>query len=327
MRDFLGSGNVQTHTAGPHALVADIGGTTSRFALVDAAGRTDHVAIVPNDSVDSLQTAIANYLRTLPVKPTHAVLAVAAPVSGEEIALTNRAWRFRVDELRAQFGFRGVRVANDFEALAWGVPSFTTDDVRPLTSAPARDAGTRLAIGPGTGLGVAAIAEAGGGHLVLPSEGGHVSFGPAAADEAPLFDAVRAELGYVSAEALLSGAGLMRIHRALVPGAPPLTTHEIAAAARDGDAAAGATALMFARLLGRFAGDAVLTFKATGGVFIAGGVARALGDFLSDAFRQAYTSHPPYQRLLAEIPVFLITRKEPGLLGSAALARRLLAEA
>jgi glucokinase len=317
---------LQTSTMGPFALVADIGGTTSRFALVDAAGRTDHVAIIANDSVDSLQTALGDFLRTLPVKPLHAVLAVAAPVAAGEVALTNRNWRFRLDDLRAQFGFRRVRVVNDFEALAWGVPCFSPDDVRALTSAPARDGGTKAAIGPGTGLGVAAIASAGGDYLVLPSEGGHVSFGPAHADEEPLFAAVRAELGYVSAEALLSGAGLMRLYRAMAPGARPLTSKEIAAAALAGDAAAGATALMFARLLGRFAGDAALLFRATGGVYIAGGVARALGDFLGDEFRQAYTDHPPYQKLVADIPVFLITRKEPGLLGSAAIAQRLLAD-
>lgn len=308
------------------AMVADIGGTTSRFALVNAAGQTDHIHIVPNDRFDSLQTAVGEYLRMLPEHPAHAVLAVAAPVSGDEVVMTNRNWRFRPDELGAQFGFRRVRAVNDFEALAWGVPCFAADDVRALTPAPARDAGTKVAIGPGTGLGVAAIAAAGVDYLVLPSEGGHVSFGPAAADEQPVFDAVRAELGYVSAEALLSGAGLIRIHRALVPGAPKLTTTTIVTAAITGDAGARAAAVMFARLLGRFAGDAALLFKAIGGVYIAGGVARALGDFLDDAFRQAYLHHPPYQRLLEEIPVFLITRKEPGLLGSAAIAQRLLAE-
>jgi glucokinase len=316
---------MQTDTGGPSALVADIGGTTSRFALVDAAGRTDHVAIIANDSVDSLQTALGDFLRTLPVKPLHAVLAVAAPVAAGEVALTNRNWRFLADDLRAQFGFRRLRVVNDFEALAWGVPSFAADDVRALTAAPPRD-GTKVAIGPGTGLGIAAIARTGADYQVFPSEGGHVSFGPAAADETLLFDAVRTELGYVSAEALLSGAGLVRIYRVMAPGAPPRTTREIAAAAAAGDAAAVATAAMFSRLLGRFAGDAALVFKATGGVYIAGGVARALGDFLGDEFRHAYQEHPPYQHLLADIPVFLITRKEPGLLGSAAIAQRLLAD-
>jgi glucokinase len=310
------------------ALVADIGGTTSRFALVDAAGHPDRMQIIANESVDSLQTALRNYLATIPVQPSHAMLAVAAAVAGNEITLTNRAWRFRPDELRAQFGFAHVRVVNDFEALAWGVPRLTSEDIRQIGRAPAVPGGTRAVIGPGTGLGVAALARVAGSDQVVASEGGHIAFGPTQADEVPIFDAVRAELGYVSAEALLSGAGLMRLHAVLAPSAPrPDTTRAIVAAAQAGEPGAVAAARMFARLLGRFAGDAVLMFKATGGVYIAGGVARALGDFLDEThFRTAFEAHPPYQRLLADVPTLLITRKEPGLLGSAALAQRLLAE-
>lgn len=319
---------LQINTAGPHALVADIGGTTSRFALVNAAGQADDVHIIANDSVATLQAAIGNYLKMIPVRPAHAVLAVAAPISGGgEVEMTNRNWRFRIDDLRHQFGFRRVRVVNDFEALAWGMPCFTAADIRPLLAAPVRDGGTKVAIGPGTGLGVAALASVGVEHVVFPSEGGHVSFGAAAADETALFEAVRAELGYLSAEALLSGPGLIRMHRVLAPGTPLLTTRAIVEAAHAGDAAARATALMFARLLGRFAGDVALTFKAFGGIYVAGGVARALGDFLGDEFRAAFLHHPPQHDLIAAVPVFLITRKEPGLLGSAAIAQRLLAEA
>lgn len=318
---------LQVTTPGPHALVADIGGTTSRFALVNAAGLPDDVHIIANDSVDALQTALADYLKLLPIRPVHAVLAVAAPISGEgEVEMTNRNWRFGIEDLRRRFGFGQVRVVNDFEALAWGMPHFTADDLRPLIEAPVRANGVRLAIGPGTGLGVAALAPTSAGPVVLPGEGGHVSFGPAAADEGALFDAVRAELGYVSAEALLSGSGLIRMHRALSPGTDLITSRAIVEAAHAGDPAARATALMFARLLGRFTGDVALTFKAFGGIYMAGGVARALGDFLGEEFRKAYLNHPPQQDLVAAIPVFLITRREPGLLGSAAIAQRLLVE-
>lgn len=318
---------MQTTTAGPHALVADIGGTTSRFALVNAAGEPDDVQIVANDSVDSLQAAIGNYLKESPVRPDHAVLAVAAPITGGgEVEMTNRNWRFRIDELRARFGFRHVRVVNDFEALAWGVPRFTPADLRSLIETPVQEGAAKVVIGPGTGLGVAALVRTGSGYIVLPSEGGHVSFGPVADDEVALFAAVHAALGYLSAEALLSGAGLVRMHSVLAPGTPLLATHAIVEAAHAGDPEAEGTARMFARLLGRFAGDVACTFKAFGGIYIAGGVARALAAFLGEEFRSAFLHHPPQDALIAAIPVFLITRKEPGLLGSAAIAQRLLAE-
>jgi glucokinase len=310
-----------------HVLLADIGGSTSRFAYANSGGRPESVLSFTNDRVAGIEAAIAHYLGSIDVRPHAAVLAVAGPVDGDEIALTNRAWQFRLPELGARFGFAPVHAINDFEALAWALPHLRGGDMRPLGKA-GQAPGVKVVLGPGTGLGVAALVPAGSSWQVVASEGGHASFGPGAPEEEPVFARLRAECGHVSAECVLSGPGLMRLHRALHPGATPLSCEEIVASARAGDQAARTTVALFVRLLGRFAGDVALTFKATGGVYVCGGVSVGLGSLLDGAtFRAAFEAHPPYQALLGAIPAAVIVCAEPGLVGCAAIAARLVHEA
>jgi glucokinase len=179
---------------------------------------------------------------------------------------------------------------------------------------------TKVVLGPGTGLGVAALVPAGGRWQAVASEGGHVTFGPCSGDEEPVFARMRVQ-GPGSAEAVLSGPGIARLHRAMHAGTAALAPRDIAARALAGDPRATATIRLFTRLLGRFAGDAALTFKATGGVYISGGVARRLGPLLDgEIFRTAFEAHPPYEEMLKAIPTFVVTYEQPGLLGCAALA-------
>jgi glucokinase len=306
-------------------LLADIGGTNSRFALAGANGRPEHVLIIDNDSVADLEAAIARYLGETGAQPNAAVLAVAAPIDGaDEIALTNRPWRFRRDVLARRFGFSALRVVNDFEAIAWALTRLGPDDARELgTPRPPRD-GVKVVLGPGTGLGVAALLTVDGRRDVVASEGGHASFGPQAPDEFAPFARLMQECSHVSAETILSGPGLARLYRALAPQAPPAAPETVVARAHTHEPAAQATVAMFVRLLGRFAGGLALTFKAAGGVYIAGGVASRFGPlFDAQIFRAAFEAHPPYQELLQGIPTLLMSRTEPGLLGCAALADEL----
>ena len=313
-----------------HTLLGDIGGSKSRFALANSAGRPERILMIENDTAASLEAAIARYLEETGAKPRTATLAVAGPIDGEEVALTNRAWRFRRRELARHFGWSRLRVLNDFEAIAWALPRLGEAETRPLGNpvmarSAARD-GVKLVLGPGTGLGVAALLPADGRWHVVASEGGHASFGPQAVDEAEVFARLRNECGSVSAECVLSGPGLMRLARALYPppslasggwGAP----EAIVARALAREPSALAATRLFVRLLGRFAGGLALTFKALGGVYITGGVAGGLGPLLDEPqFRQAFEAHPPYQELLASIPTLLITCAEPGLIGCGALA-------
>jgi glucokinase len=305
-------------------LIADIGGSTSRFGLASGGQRPQQVVVVSNATVATLEAAITQYLARVGVRPAAAIFAVAGPINGDDVALTNRSWRFSVRDLAARFGFRRMRVVNDFEALAWALPGLGAADLRAIGAGPKSDGGVKVVLGPGTGLGVAALLPSGAGWRVLASEGGHVSFGPGPRAEQPVFDWLWQQYGHVSAEMVLSGAGLHRLHRAGNAGAPLPDPETIVAMAKAGDPAARAAAALFIRLLGRFAGGLALTFKATGGVYIAGGVAAALSTLLDDQqFRAAFETHPPHQALLAKIPTCLVTCPEPGLIGCAMLVEQL----
>jgi len=303
-------------------LLADIGGTNSRFAITGATGRPEHIVIIENDSATNLEMAIERYLAQIGVRPSAAVLAIAGPIDGgEDVALTNRGWRFRRSELALRFGFATLRVLNDFEAIAWALLRLGVADVRPLGRPLAPQVGVKVVLGPGTGLGVAALVPVAGHWHVVASEGGHASFGPQAADEIEVFVRLVGEHGSVSAETILSGPGLVRLMRALDPQTLCRAPEAVVAAALALDPSAQAAARLFVRLLGRFAGGLALTFKAVGGVYIAGGVASRLGPLLDEQlFRAAFEAHPPYETLLAAIPTLLMSRTEPGLLGCAALA-------
>ena len=305
-------------------LVADIGGTTCRFAVIGPDGRPERVIRFPNREVADMAAAILRYVAEAGVQPQAGVLAVAGPVDGDEITLTNRAWHFRLSELRTSIGFSQLHAINDFAAVAWALPALRSDDLWPIGGTTTCGPGVRVAYGPGTGLGVAALIPDNGGWRVFPSEGGHVSFGPADAAEEPIFTRLRALTGAISAETVLLGPGLTRLHGALHPDAAPLGSEEILAHAKTGEKASGAKAAMFVRLLGRFAGDLALTFKAAG-VYLAGGVGYGLAGLIdAREFRQAFEAHPPYERLLASVPTFLITERAPGLIGCAAYAAHMI---
>jgi glucokinase len=337
-------------------LVADIGGSKSRFALVHAAGRPERVGRIENDTVANLEAAVADYLQQTGARPQQAIFAVAGPIGGDEIALTNRDWRFKRDELARRFDFARLGIVNDFEAIAWALPRLRADETRVLGKGALAREGLKVVLGPGTGLGVAAIfpiqehdpekwaplfgrrscsdkkVEQDGEPNknnpaltqwhVLASEGGHASFSPQAADELEPFARMREQCGPLSAEMVLSGGGLLRLARVLDRLCPFDTPETVIANALAGDPMALATTRLFIRLLGRFAGGLALTFKAIGGVYVAGGVASGLGPLLDQPeFRAAFEAHPPHAALLRTIPTMLITADEPGLIGCAALAQ------
>jgi glucokinase len=307
-------------------LLADIGGSTTRFAVCAPGGRPDCMKIIDNETVSGPEAAIRRYLGATGLSPQAAVLAVAGPVDGVEIKLTNRDWRFSLDQVGSQFGLSRIHAINDFEAVAYSLTVLRDDELRPLGRPCAPRRGPRAVLGPGTGLGVAALLPNGNEWLALASEGGHVSFGAAAPDERMVFARLANGGEVITAETVISGPGLERIYRALTPLGIPLEARTIVAQGRAGAADARAAIDLFVRLLGRFAGDVALTLKATGGVYIAGGVALKLGPLFNETiFRAAFENHPPYQDLLAAIPTSLVICAEPGLIGCAAVAGRMAA--
>lgn len=310
-------------------LIADIGGTNSRLAFAGPGGRPVRMIEIANDSVAGPEDLIGRALADAKERPQLAVIALAGPIiNGDEVVLTNRDWRFRLSELSARCGLARIHVLNDFEAIAWSLPLLGDADVLAIGPHFKPGPGVKAVVGPGTGLGVAALLPTANGWHPVASEGGHASFGPVTADEEALFRNMREQGGPMSAEMVLSGRGLVRLHGAMHPGTLRVGPEMIITQAKAGNRDARSTVAMFLRLLGRFAGDVALTFEATGGIYLAGGVGRGFGPlFDAKIFRAAFEAHPPHQRLLASIPTCLITYEQPGLLGCAAVAARLDGEA
>jgi glucokinase len=305
-------------------LLADIGGSTTRFALSEPGGRPERMVVIDNETVSGLEAAIRRYLDETGARPEMAVLAVAGPIDGTKVKLTNRNWRFCLDHIRNRFGFARVHAINDFEAVAHALVGLAAHELRPVGPLVGPRPGPRVALGPGTGLGVAALLPNGERWTAVPSEGGHISFGPAGADERLIFQRLKVPSDLITAETVISGPGLERLYRAANPHRVPLVAKAIVAQAQAGDAAARSATDLFVRLLGRFAGDMALLFKATGGVYIAGGVAHKVGSLFDEAlFRAAFENHPPHRELLSAIPTYLIICDEPGLVGCAAIAKQL----
>jgi glucokinase len=288
---------------------------------VRSDGALDVVRAIANDEAEDLAAVMHAALNASgSVRPTVCVLAIAAPVDGDEVTLTNRRWRFSQRALRRELKLTRLTVVNDFVAVAHAMPTLRAADLVSVGGGRSEPRGTMLVCGPGTGFGVATLLRQSGKPRAIPSEAGHMRLGAATADEARVVAHLVRDVGAVSIEHVLSGPGLVRLHRVL--SGEEASTKQIIEAARLGRGAARETIHAFLRLFGRVAGDLALAFDARGGVFMAGGIGRVLAPFYaSSPFRDAFEEHPPYQARLAAIPTHAIVHAAPGLVGAAALAR------
>ena len=306
-------------------LVADVGGTNARFALVDGPdGEPARVRSLPTREHAGLAEAAAAYLDRYAgdVRPSAACLAVAGPVAAGSFHLTNAGWpKGSPEAVRAHLGLPHLEIINDFEALALALPRLDANSLVPIGNDLRPAGGTLAVVGPGTGLGVAGLVPTASGWTALPGEGGQVDV-PAATDrEIEVARRLRAERGSATAELLLSGDGLARIHRYLAEidgaDAEPLTAQRICE--RRDDARCRETLRMFCALLGSLAGNAALTLGARGGVFLGGGILPRIADVLRDSeFRARFERKPPVEDYLRGIPTSLIVHPGPALAGAAA---------
>lgn len=315
--------------AGGPDLLADVGGTNARFALAVGGdyGPVGHYNVA--DFPDPV-AAIRAFLRdsTPEEPPRRAILAFAGPVSGGRARLTNSSWTIAADALKAELGLDTVRLVNDFEALAWALPGFRRLDLFAIGGGVARDGAPMAIFGPGTGLGVAAHIPTDGG-VVVATEGGHVTLAPADNREAAIIGYLRDRHGHVSAERLLSGAGLETLYRAVraVDGldAPDREAARITEHALAGDCPASlATLNTFCAMLGGFAGNLALTLGAAGGVFIAGGIVPRFKEFLAASeFRVRFEAKGRLRPWLEATPTSVVLHPDPAFPGLiAALAAR-----
>jgi glucokinase len=318
-------------------MVADIGGTNARFALTDdrqGPPRLLHLASLPCAEFASLQHAAEHYLRSVGVRPLHAAIAVASPVGGDEIRLTNRAWSFSREELRQRLGLVSLDTLNDFGAVAWSLPALDAADTETLHGASiAPLCGPATVIGPGTGLGIALLTGgADCGWQVVETEGGHVSFAPLGDEEHLIARWIGARFGRVSNERLLSGTGLSHIDAALEAGGnlasalderPPVRDPAtiVEAALGGHDLTARRALARFCAVLGSVAGDAALLHGART-VMIGGGIVPRFIPFLrSSAFRERFLAKGRMAAQLESVTIRVITHAAPGLLGAAMFLR------
>ncbi len=306
-------------------LLGDIGGTNARWAWQQSAGAMlEDVSVQPCLDSASLQDSAFSYLKAHGrANPRWAGIGIATAITGDEVRMTNNAWRFSIAEFKQALALERCLVINDFTALALSLPVLQPADLRQICGgAPTKGAAVAL-LGPGTGLGVSGlIPDAAGRYSALSGEGGHATLAGCDQLEAELLATLRRDFDHVSAERVLSGAGLVNLYRAVcsMEGAPQraLQPSEVSAAALDGtDPQCVAAVRFFTRFLGSFAGNLALTLGSFGGVYVGGGIVPRLGAAFDVAeFRQAFVRKGRYQTMLSSIPVWLITASAPALIGA-----------
>lgn len=309
-----------------YSLVGDIGGTHARFALVSAGAVVpERIEVLRSDQYPGLEAAIRDYLARAGVASVaRACLAVASPIHGDWIEMTNNPWRFSITDIKARFAWPTFKVINDFTAMALGVLHVPERKLVHICGGPGEPGRPRLVIGPGTGLGVAALVPLQGGWVPLASQGGHVEFAPVDDTEMAILRSLQRRFGRVSVERILCGPGLMNLYRshAEVAGANVRFSDpkDLTAAALAGtDTLARRVLLHFCEILGRVTGDAALMLGSLGGVYLCGGILPHFIDFLKTSqFQAGFENKGRMQDLMQVTPVHLVTEAHTGLLGAAA---------
>lgn len=312
-------------------LIGDLGGTNARFAVVDTrTGGFDQSQTLQCADFCSAEAAIRYYLKAQDLPAPDAIcLAAAGPCINGDIDLTNNDWALSTSDLQAKFAVSAVRLINDFEAIAYAIPYLKSEHCLPIASGKPHSLTadfTVAIIGPGTGLGVAALQRRGDVLLPVVGEGGHAAFAPRTALQIELLQALTRRFGNVSIERLVSGPGIENIYTVLADrsgkAARNLSAPEIFQRAANGnEPLASEAAALFFEILGQVAADLTLIFGAVDGLYIAGGITRRYEHLLqASSFREAFDNVGKHCALMRQIPTYMITQNEPGLLGAAQCA-------
>jgi glucokinase len=307
-------------------LLADVGGTNARFALLqdDGIGAVEYAAVADHPSFTE---ALTPFLRKYPGLSS-AVFGVAGPVENGHCLIVNSGWVVDAAELRTKFGLQQVRVLNDFEAVAHSLLHLVAADLHPIGGGTTVRGAPMLVLGAGTGLGVAALVPHPSGPIVIATEGGHASLPASSRREDAVLDRLRERFDHVSIERALSGPGLENLYAAIAAvdkvAAPPRGAPEIMQHALKGDCELSRAALeMFCAMLGTVAGGLALTFRARGGVFIGGGMAPRFVDFIERSqFRTRFESMGRFSAYLAAIPTSVIVQPDVAFIGLRVVAER-----
>mgnify|MGYP000101823747 CR=1 FL=1 len=308
-----------------YAIVADIGGTFARFSRVNLDTlEMDKIEIYACAEYSSIEAVLLTYqVKQSLENITQVALAIACPVLDDVVCMTNTDWRFSISELKQKLGLSELKVLNDFNAIAMSIPALSELQLVQVGKGLPDQSKPRVVLGAGTGLGVAYLIANDQDYLAQAGEGGHVSWGARTEQEWFIYCYLRKTYAHVSYERLLSGHGLENIYRALtvfyqqeersLPAA-----QIVALALAQQCVVAEATVAQFFALLGAYAGDLALIFSAFGGIYIAGGIVPRLLPLLHHSdFRSRFEEKGRFSSFNAQIPVYIITAEQPGILGAA----------
>ena len=296
------------------ALVGDVGGTNARLALCDlASGEISRAKTYSGLDYPSLEAVVQVYLEEHNVQVEDGCIAIACPITGDWVAMTNHTWAFSIAEMKKNLGFSHLEIINDFTAVSMAIPMLKAEHLIQFGGAEPVEGKPIAVYGAGTGLGVAHLVHVDKRWVSLPGEGGHVDFAP-------------------NSEGVLSGPGLVNLYHAIVKSdgrlpenLQPKDVTERALADTCIDCRRALS--LFCVIMGRFGGNLALTLGTFGGVYIAGGIVpRFLEFFKASGFRGGFEDKGRFKAFVQDIPVYLIVHDNPGLLGSGAHLRQTLGQ-
>ncbi|MBT0956683.1 glucokinase [Alphaproteobacteria bacterium KMM 3653] len=299
-------------------LIADIGGTNTRVALCDQ-GHLNRASIrrFANADYPGLEPILKAYLAETGAAPSGAVIDVAGPVENGAARLTNRDWSFSESGIAKTSGAKTVRLINDMQAVGHAFGHVAQADLTPIHAGEPQPGGTGMIVNAGTGFNAALITGTGANRIVPPSESGHISLPVTNPAELALADTLRESHGFASVEEILTGRGLEALH-AWRTSAPSPAAAKVVEAATAGDPAALETTQKFLEFLGRVTGDLALIHLPYGGIWVVGGVARALSPFFGPRFLAACHDKGRFSALTARFPIHMVTDDYAALTGCAA---------
>lgn len=304
--------------------VADVGGTNIRLALAEN-GKLTQITKYLCTQFDTITDAINQFAKDVQVDAfEHGCIAIACPVNHDLVKMTNHTWAFSKNALKSELQLDSLLVINDFSAVAYSLPTLADEQIIQVGAGSPVDKGNIAVFGPGTGLGVEHLTWTENGWQTLDGEGGHVDFAPNDEQDLIVWRYIKAELGRVAAEELLSGRGIVNIYTALAlhegqaalfTDPADITEHALS----NTDALCVKAVQQFCRVMGSFAGNIALNLCTTGGIFIGGGIASRLGEFFADSdFRHKFEDKGNFAAYVKDIPTYLINEPDHGLLGALA---------
>ncbi|HEY6513957.1 MAG TPA: glucokinase [Burkholderiaceae bacterium] len=313
-----------------HRLLADIQPEHVQFAIENEPGLFEQKRTLNCDEYPDFVSALQAYLSQVTPEVVrrsvrHGAIAIAYPVAGDLVRMTNYPWEFSIEATRAAVGFDTLLVVNDFTATAMALPELAPDERRQVGGGRPRERSVIGLVGSGTGLGVSALVAVDDGWVSLASEGGHVSFAPKNEHEVHVLEYAWRQFSHVSAERLLSGPGLELIHAALTSrtGRPvtKLSAEEITRRAVAGECAICTQTLqVFCEMLGTMAANVAITLGAYGGIYIGGAIVPRLGEYFDrSGFRARFESKGRLSELVAGIPTYVVTTETATLQGASAI--------